>query len=58
MGDSEGLFAHPANLVRHLALRASGIAHRCTEEEGAEAFFPRRATTTVADSTRDARAGI
>jgi Queuosine biosynthesis protein len=31
-------------------LRASGIARRRTEEEGAEAFFPLRATTTAADS--------
>jgi S-adenosylmethionine:tRNA ribosyltransferase-isomerase len=37
-------------------LRASGIARRRTEEEGAEAFFPLRATTTAADSARDARA--
>ena len=37
-------------------LRASGIAHRRTEEERAEAFFPLRATTTAADRKRDARA--
>jgi S-adenosylmethionine:tRNA ribosyltransferase-isomerase len=37
-------------------LRASGIARRRAEEEGAEAFFPLRATTTAADSKRDARA--
>src|SRR5215211_2965191 len=37
-------------------LRASGIARRRTEEERAEAFFPLRATTTAADSKRDARA--
>jgi uncharacterized membrane protein len=37
-------------------LRASEIARRRTEEEGAEAFFPLRATTTAADSKRDARA--
>ncbi len=36
--------------------RASGIARRRTEEERAEAFFPLRATTTAADSKRDARA--
>jgi hypothetical protein len=36
--------------------RASGIARRRTEEERAEGFFPLRATTTAADSTRDARA--
>jgi hypothetical protein len=39
-----------------ITLRASGIARRRTEEERAEAFFPLRATTTAADSTRDARA--
>jgi hypothetical protein len=33
-------------------LRASGIAHRRTEKERAEAFFPPRATTTAADPTR------
>jgi methylmalonyl-CoA mutase, N-terminal domain len=38
-------------------VRASGIARRRTEKERAEAFFPRRATTTAADATRDARAG-
>ena len=37
-------------------LRASEIARRRTEEERAEAFFPLRATTTAADSKRDARA--
>ncbi len=37
-------------------LRASDIALRRAEEEGAEAFFPLRATTTAADSKRDARA--
>ena len=36
-------------------LRASGIAHRRTEEEGAEVFFPLRATTTEADPKRDPR---
>jgi catechol 2,3-dioxygenase-like lactoylglutathione lyase family enzyme len=36
--------------------RASEIAHRRAEEEGAEAFFPLRATTKSADSKRDARA--
>jgi hypothetical protein len=39
-----------------ITLRASGIARRRTEEERAEAFFPLRATTAAADSTRDARA--
>jgi hypothetical protein len=39
-----------------ITLRASGIARRRTEGKGAEAFFPLRATTTTADSTRDARA--
>jgi len=34
-------------------LGASEIARRCTEEERAEAFFPLRATTTVAGSERD-----
>src|SRR5688572_9738739 len=33
-----------------------GIARRRTEEERAEALFPLRATTTAADSKRDARA--
>ena len=42
--------------AKRLELRASGIARRRTEEEGAEAFFPLRATTTAADSKRDARA--
>jgi hypothetical protein len=42
--------------ARHV-LQASGIALRRTEEERAEAFFPLRATTTAADSKRDARAG-
>jgi Protein of unknown function (DUF664) len=37
-------------------LRASGIARRRTEEKRVEAFFPLRATTTAADSKRDARA--
>jgi hypothetical protein len=37
-------------------LRASGIARRRTEEERTEAFFPLRATTTAAGSSRDARA--
>src|SRR4029453_2880723 len=37
-------------------LRASGIARRRTEKELAEASFPLRATTTAADSKRDARA--
>jgi hypothetical protein len=32
------------------------IARRRAEEEGAEAFFPPRATTKSADSKRDARA--
>jgi hypothetical protein len=39
-----------------LKLRASEIARRRTEEERAEAVFPLRATTTAADSPRDARA--
>jgi hypothetical protein len=37
-------------------LQASEIARRRTEEERAEAFFPLQATTTAADSKRDARA--
>jgi hypothetical protein len=32
-------------------LRASGIAHRRTEDKRAEAFFPLRATTTAADQS-------
>jgi hypothetical protein len=39
-----------------IRLRASVIARRRTEEEQAEAFLPLRATTTAADSKRDARA--
>jgi hypothetical protein len=35
-------------------LRASEIARRRTEEERAETFFPLQATTTAADSKRDA----
>jgi hypothetical protein len=42
--------------VQENALRASGIARRRTEEKRAEVFFPLRATTTAADSKRDARA--
>jgi S-adenosylmethionine:tRNA ribosyltransferase-isomerase len=43
-------------IAAHPELRASGIAHRRTEEEQVEALFPLRATTTAADSKRDARA--
>ena len=32
-------------LLASVELRASGIARRRAEEEGAEAFFPLRATT-------------
>ena len=39
-------------------LRASEIARRRTEEDGAEAFFPLRGTTTAAGSKRDARAAL
>jgi hypothetical protein len=35
-------------------LRASQTARRRTEEERAETFFPLQATTTAADSRRDA----
>jgi hypothetical protein len=39
-------------------LRASEIARRRTEEDGAEALFPLRGTTTAAGSKRDARAAL
>ena len=51
-GGAEGTAQRPTQRE----LRASGIARRRTEEEGAEAHFPLRATTTAADSTHDARA--
>ena len=39
-------------------LRASEIARRRTEKDGAEALFPLRGTTTAAGSKRDARAAL
>ena len=39
-------------------LRASEIARRRPEEDGAEALFPLRGTTTAAGSKRDARAAL
>jgi hypothetical protein len=53
--DGGGFHARCASSAQN-ALRASGIARRRTEEKRAEALFPLRATTTAADSTRDARA--
>jgi S-adenosylmethionine:tRNA ribosyltransferase-isomerase len=60
IGERIGL---PADAVVELIapypeLRASEIARRRTEEERAEAFFPRRETTTAVDSERDARAAL
>jgi ribokinase len=55
MGSSTVVFSQPDS-VEWLVLRASGIARRRTEEKRAGAFYPLRATTTAADSPRDARA--
>jgi hypothetical protein len=53
--DGGGFTARCASSLKK-RLRASGIARRRTEKERAEAFFPLGATTTAADSLRDARA--
>jgi hypothetical protein len=49
---------HVVIIPQKVQLRASEIARRRTERERAEAFFPLRATTTAADSKRDARAAL